>query len=77
VLFRLSNYPGKNELTAYMAKHMPERGRVFIQAESELAAISMVFGLPWPGALHDQFVFPRHQLEARGISYLAGAQLRP
>jgi len=26
-----------------MAKHMPEHGRVFIQAESELAAISMVF----------------------------------
>ena len=33
----------QNELTAYMARHMPENGRVFIQAESELAAINMVF----------------------------------
>src|SRR5512137_1903184 len=34
----------QNELTAYMAEHMPEHGKVFIQAESELAAINMVFG---------------------------------
>ena len=34
----------QNEITAYMARHMPEKGRVFIQAESEIAAINMVFG---------------------------------
>ena len=34
----------QNELTAYMAHHMPEAGGVFIQAESELAAINMCFG---------------------------------
>lgn len=28
----------QNELTAYMATHMPRLGRVFIQAESEIAA---------------------------------------
>jgi 2-oxoglutarate ferredoxin oxidoreductase subunit alpha len=33
----------QNELIAYMAKHMPAKG-VFIQAESELAAINMVYG---------------------------------
>ncbi|MCK4627742.1 MAG: hypothetical protein KAT56_02000, partial [Sedimentisphaerales bacterium] len=34
----------QNELTAYMARRMPEKGRVFVQSESELAAINMVFG---------------------------------
>ena len=34
----------QNELTAYMARRMNETGGVFIQAESELAAINMVFG---------------------------------
>ena len=34
----------QNELTAYMAKRMPQESRVFVQAESELAAISMVMG---------------------------------
>ena len=34
----------QNELTAYMSAHMPAHGRVFIQAESELAAINMVMG---------------------------------
>ncbi len=34
----------QNELTAYMAKHMPERGRVFIQTESEITAINAVNG---------------------------------
>ena len=34
----------QNELTAYMAVNMLRLGRVFIQAESELAAINMVFG---------------------------------
>ena len=32
----------QNELTAYMARWMPEHDRVFVQAESEVAAISMV-----------------------------------
>jgi hypothetical protein len=34
----------QNELTAYMARHMPAQGRVFIQAESEIAAVNMVYG---------------------------------
>ncbi|MBL7085296.1 MAG: 3-methyl-2-oxobutanoate dehydrogenase subunit beta, partial [Candidatus Omnitrophica bacterium] len=34
----------QNELTAYMARRMPEENRVFVQAESELAAISMLMG---------------------------------
>ena len=38
----------QNELTAYMARRMPEEGGIFIQAESELAAINMVFQQPTP-----------------------------
>jgi len=34
----------QNEVPAYMARRMPEEGRVFVQSESELAAISMIFG---------------------------------
>ena len=34
----------QNELTAYMARHMREKGRVFIQTESEITAINAVFG---------------------------------
>ena len=34
----------QNELTAYMATHLPKRGGIFIQSESELAAINMVYG---------------------------------
>ena len=34
----------QNEIPAYMSRRMPEEGRVFVQSESELAAINMVFG---------------------------------
>ncbi|HEA47441.1 MAG TPA: 3-methyl-2-oxobutanoate dehydrogenase subunit beta, partial [bacterium] len=34
----------QNELIAYMAEKMPQVGGVFIQSESELAAISMLYG---------------------------------
>lgn len=66
----------QNELTAYMARHMPEHGRVFIQAESELAAISMVFGAALAGArAMTSSSSPGISLKQEGISYLAGCQL--
>lgn len=66
----------QNELTAYMARHMPEHGRVFIQAESELAAINMVFGAAATGArAMTSSSSPGVSLKMEGISYLAGAQL--
>jgi 2-oxoglutarate ferredoxin oxidoreductase subunit alpha len=40
----------QNEISSYMAKHMLDKGRVFIQAESELAAINMVYGASCAGA---------------------------
>lgn len=66
----------QNELTAYMAKHMPEHNRVFIQAESELAAINMVFGASAAGVrVMTSSSSPGISLKQEGISYLAGAQL--
>ena len=60
----------QNELTAYMAKHMPERGRVFIQAESELAAISMVYGASAAGVrTMTSSSSPGISLKQEGISY--------
>jgi 2-oxoglutarate ferredoxin oxidoreductase subunit alpha len=66
----------QNELTAYMAAHMPERGRVFIQAESELAAVNMVFGAAVAGKrAMTSSSSPGISLKQEGISYLAGAEL--
>ncbi len=66
----------QNELTAYMAKHMPAHGRVFIQSESELAAINMVFGAAATGArAMTSSSSPGISLKQEGISYLAGARL--
>jgi 2-oxoglutarate ferredoxin oxidoreductase subunit alpha len=66
----------QNELTAYMAKRMPEENRVFVQAESELAAISMVMGASAGGRrAMTSSSSPGISLKQEGISYLAGAQL--
>lgn len=69
----------QNEIIAYMAKHMPAQGqsqRVFIQAESELAAISMVYGASAAGArAMTSSSSPGISLMQEGISYLAGSQL--
>lgn len=66
----------QNELTAYMAKRMREVGGIFIQAESELAAINMVFGASATGfrALTSSSS-PGISLKQEGISYLAGCEL--
>lgn len=66
----------QNELIAHMAKRMPQLGRIFIQAESELAAINMVFGASVTGArAMTSSSSPGISLKQEGISYLAGAQL--
>jgi len=49
----------QNELTAYMARHMLARGRTFIQAESEVAAINMVYGAASTGSCNDELFEPR------------------
>lgn len=66
----------QNELTAYMARRMEEEGRVFIQSESELAAISMVFGASLTGnRAMTSSSSPGISLKQEGISYLAGCEL--
>ena len=66
----------QNELIAHMARRMPQLGRVFIQAESELAAINMVFGASATGVrAMTSSSSPGISLKQEGISYLAGAQL--
>ncbi|MDD5496622.1 MAG: 3-methyl-2-oxobutanoate dehydrogenase subunit VorB, partial [Candidatus Omnitrophica bacterium] len=66
----------QNELTAYMSKRMGETGRIFIQAESELAAINMVFGASAAGArAMTSSSSPGISLKQEGISYMAGCEL--
>ncbi len=66
----------QNELTAYMSKRMVEEGRVFIQSESEIAAINMCFGAAAVGVrTMTSSSGPGISLKQEGISYLAGAEL--
>ena len=66
----------QNEITAYMSRRMPEEGRVFIQSESELAAINMVFGASATGKrAMTSSSSPGISLMQEGISYLSGAEL--
>jgi len=66
----------QNELTNYMSKYMPEAGGVFIQAESEVAAINMVYGAAGAGArVMTSSSSPGISLKQEGISYIAGAEI--
>lgn len=66
----------QNEIPAYMSRRMPEAGGVFIQAESELAAINMVLGASAAGSrAMTSSSSPGISLKQEGISYLAGCQL--
>lgn len=66
----------QNELTAYMAKEMTAKGRVFIQAESEVAAINMVYGAATTGKrAMTSSSSPGISLKQEGLSYIAGARL--
>jgi 2-oxoglutarate ferredoxin oxidoreductase subunit alpha len=66
----------QNELIAYMAKHMLERGRVFVQAESEVAAINMVYGASCAGVrAMTSSSSPGISLKQEGLSYAAGADV--
>ena len=66
----------QNELTAYMSLHMPLNDRVFIQAESELAAVNMVYGASAAGKrTMTSSSSPGLSLKLEGISYMAGSEL--
>jgi 2-oxoglutarate ferredoxin oxidoreductase subunit alpha len=66
----------QNEVPEYMSRRMPEVGGTFIQAESELAAINMMFGAAAAGArCMTSSSSPGVSLKQEGISYIAGAEL--
>jgi len=66
----------QNELTAGMARRMTDSGRIFIQSESELAAINMIFGASCAGArAMTSSSSPGISLKQEGISYIAGCRL--
>jgi len=66
----------QNEIPVYMSSRMAEVGGTFIQAESELAAISMVMGASAGGVrTMTTSSSPGIALKQEGISYLAGAEL--
>ena len=66
----------QTELAAYMAKRMPKIGGVFLQAESEVAAINMVYGVAGTGKrVMTSSSSPGVSLKQEGISYIAGADL--
>ena len=66
----------QTELAAYMAKRMPKIGGTFLQAESEIAAINMVYGVSATGKrVMTSSSSPGVSLKQEGISYIAGADL--
>ena len=66
----------QNEVPAYMSRRLPEVGGVFLQSESEIAAINMCFGAAAAGVrVMTSSSSPGVSLKQEGISYLAGADL--
>jgi 2-oxoglutarate ferredoxin oxidoreductase subunit alpha len=66
----------QSEIPAYMVKRMKEVGGVFLQAESEIAAINMVYGAAAAGVrAMTSSSGPGISLKQEGLSYLAGAEL--
>ncbi len=66
----------QNEIPQYLSKRLPEVGGVFLQAESEIAAINMVYGAAGAGArVMTSSSSPGISLKQEGITYIAGAEL--
>jgi 2-oxoglutarate ferredoxin oxidoreductase subunit alpha len=66
----------QTELLEYMARRMPELGRTFLQAESEIAAIHMVYGAASAGMrAMSSSSSPGFSLMQEGLSYIAGSNV--
>jgi 2-oxoglutarate/2-oxoacid ferredoxin oxidoreductase subunit alpha len=66
----------QTELLEYMSARLPELGRVFLQAESEVAAINMVYGAACGGArAMSSSSSPGISLMQEGLSYIAGSEV--
>ena len=66
----------QTEIAAYMAKKMPKIGGVFLQAESEIASINMVYGAAATGSrVMTSSSSPGISLKAEGLSYIAASDV--
>ena len=66
----------QNEIPEYMSRRLPEVGGSFLQAESEISAINMVYGAAGAGArVMTSSSSPGISLKQEGISYIVGAEL--
>lgn len=66
----------QTEVAAYMSREMPKNDGVFLQAESEIAAINMVIGVASTGKrVMTSSSSPGISLKSEGLSYLAGCDL--
>ncbi|MBE6901600.1 MAG: 3-methyl-2-oxobutanoate dehydrogenase subunit VorB [Ruminococcaceae bacterium] len=66
----------QTEISAYLSKRMPKVGGVFLQAESEVSAINMVYGCASSGIrCMTSSSSPGISLKSEGVSYIAGADL--
>jgi 2-oxoglutarate ferredoxin oxidoreductase subunit alpha len=66
----------QTEILEYLSRRMPELGRAFVQAESELGAINMVYGAACAGArVMSSSSSPGVSLMMEGLSYIAGTEV--
>ena len=66
----------QTEIAAYMAKKMPKIGGCFLQAESEIASINMVYGASAAGMrVMTSSSSPGIALKQEGLSYIAGSDV--
>ena len=66
----------QSEVPEYMSLHMPQHGKVFVQSESEVAAINMVYGAAGAGMrAMTSSSSPGISLKQEGITYIAAAEL--
>ena len=66
----------QTEVLEYLSRRMPELGRTFLQAESELGAINMVYGAACAGVrVMSSSSSPGVSLMMEGLSYIAGTEI--
>ncbi len=66
----------QSEIPEYMSRYLAKEGRIFVQSESEVAAINMVYGAAGCGKrVLTSSSSPGIALKQEGISYIAGAEL--
>lgn len=66
----------QNEIPEYMSKRLPKIGGAFVQAESEVSAVNMIYGAGGAGVrVMTSSSSPGVSLMAEGFSYLVGAEV--